>query len=62
METTDLVRAKSAKQRREKRPNRHPETVGLRRQLEMFERIVDSIYNGVMVTDANGVITHFNKP
>jgi PAS domain S-box-containing protein len=62
METADRVRVKSAKQRKEKRPNQRPETVGLRRQLEMFERILDSIYNGIMVTDANGVITHFNKP
>jgi len=35
---------------------------GLRRQLEMFELIVDSIYNGIMVTDADGYVTHFNKP
>jgi len=35
---------------------------GVRRQLEMFERIIDSIYNGIMVTDADGYVTHFNKP
>lgn len=34
----------------------------LREQLEMYEMIMDSIYNGVMVTDADGYITHFNKP
>jgi PAS domain S-box-containing protein len=34
----------------------------LRRQLEMFELITDSIYNGIMVTDADGYITHFNRP
>jgi PAS domain S-box-containing protein len=30
--------------------------------LEMYELILDSIYNGVVVTDANGYITHFNRP
>lgn len=34
----------------------------LRQQLEMFELITDSIYNGIMVTDADGYITHFNRP
>jgi len=34
----------------------------LRNQLEMFELIFDSIFNGIMVTDAEGYITHFNKP
>jgi PAS domain S-box-containing protein len=28
----------------------------------MFELILDSIHNGVVVTDAEGFITHFNKP
>ncbi len=28
----------------------------------MFRLIFDSIYNGCIVTDANGIITHFNKP
>lgn len=31
-------------------------------QIEMYRRIFDSIYNGTMVTDAEGFITHFNKP
>jgi transcriptional regulator with PAS, ATPase and Fis domain len=35
---------------------------GLRRRLEMFELIMENIYNGMMVTDADGYITHFNKP
>ena len=30
--------------------------------LEMFKLIFDSIYNGSMVTDAEGYVTHFNKP
>ena len=34
----------------------------LRRQLEMYRLIFESIYNGAMVTDAEGIITHFNKP
>jgi len=33
-----------------------------REQLEMYKIIFDSIYNGVMVTDVEGYITHFNKP
>jgi PAS domain S-box-containing protein len=31
-------------------------------QLEMYRLIFDSIYNGAIVTDINGNITHFNKP
>jgi len=31
-------------------------------QLEMYKLIFDSIYNGAMVADAKGYITHFNKP
>jgi PAS domain S-box-containing protein len=31
-------------------------------QLEMFRLIFDSIHNGAMVTDAEGFVTHFNKP
>ncbi len=42
--------------------NRTSKKPSLRRQLEMFELITDSIYNGIMVTDADGYITHFNKP
>ena len=33
----------------------------LKRQLEMYRLIFESIYNGAMVTDAEGFITHFNK-
>ncbi len=38
-------------------PDRH-----LTRKLELLELIVDNIYNGVMITDANGYVTHFNTP
>ena len=31
-------------------------------ELEMFGLILDNIYNGVIVTDANGYVTHFNRP
>jgi len=31
-------------------------------QLEEYKLIFDSIHNGVMVTDAEGFVTHFNKP
>jgi PAS domain S-box-containing protein len=34
----------------------------LKDQLELFHLIFDSIYNGAMVTDANGIVTHLNKP
>ncbi len=34
----------------------------LRQELEMYRMIFDSINNGAMVTDAKGLITHFNKP
>ena len=34
----------------------------LNEQLENYKLIFDSIYNGVMVTDAGGIVTHFNKP
>ena len=34
----------------------------LKRQLEMYRLIFESIYNGAMVTDDQGVITHFNAP
>jgi PAS domain S-box-containing protein len=33
----------------------------LKHQLEMYRLIFESIHNGAMVTDANGIITHFNK-
>lgn len=38
------------------------ETESLKERLKVFELIFDNIYNGVMVTDAEGFITHFNKP
>ena len=34
----------------------------LEKDLEMYRSIFDSIYNGAMVTDEKGYITHFNKP
>jgi len=34
----------------------------LQDQLEMYQLIFDSIHNGILVTDADGYITHFNKP
>ncbi len=34
----------------------------IRRRLEMFELIFESIHNGAIVTDADGFITHFNTP
>ncbi len=37
-------------------------TPGLTQQLRMLQLIVDSIYNGVVVVDPEGYITHFNQP
>ena len=37
-------------------------SVVLKDQLEAYQLVFESIYNGVMVTDAEGIITHFNKP
>ena len=34
----------------------------LKQKLEMFELILNNIHNGVIVTDPDGIITHFNKP
>ncbi len=42
--------------------NKHFINEELQKQLEMYRLIFDSIYNGAIVTDANGFITHFNKP
>jgi transcriptional regulator with PAS, ATPase and Fis domain len=39
-----------------------PDMGELQRRLEMMNLILDSIHNGIMVTDAEGYITHFNKP
>ncbi len=34
----------------------------IHQETEMFKLILESIYNGVVVTDADGYIIHFNKP
>lgn len=34
----------------------------LRQELEMYRLIYNSIYEGSMITDANGIITHINEP
>ncbi len=31
-------------------------------KLELLSLILDNIYNGVMITDAEGYVTHFNTP
>jgi PAS domain S-box-containing protein len=38
------------------------EVLELRRQLELYELIFNSIHNGAMVTDTAGIVTHFNRP
>jgi transcriptional regulator with PAS, ATPase and Fis domain len=42
--------------------NAHRKCEDLLEQLEMYRLIFDSIYNGAIVTDIKGNITHFNKP
>jgi len=39
-----------------------PSIQDLQHKLEIYKLIFESIYNGSMVTDAQGFITHFNKP
>jgi PAS domain S-box-containing protein len=62
METIQRDRVKPNKKIKTKSPDRGLKNAGLHPQLEMFELILDSIYNGIMVTDADGFVTHFNKP
>lgn len=62
METTDRVSVKPDKELKAKSPDQRLKKVGLHQQIEMFELILDSIYNGIMVTDVDGFVTHFNKP
>ena len=31
-------------------------------QMETHRHILNSVYNGTMVTDVDGYVTHFNKP
>ena len=38
------------------------EPITIEEQLEAYKLIFESIYNGIMVTDAEGIITHFNEP
>jgi len=38
------------------------ETGNMLHQLDLLQRIIDSIYNGVVVTDADGYIMYFNEP
>jgi transcriptional regulator with PAS, ATPase and Fis domain len=40
-------------------PGKAPTTVD---QIEKLDLILDNIYNGVMITDENGYVTHFNTP
>jgi PAS domain S-box-containing protein len=42
--------------------NQSPAPLELEHQLEIYKLIFDSIHNGTMVTDADGYVTHFNKP
>jgi PAS domain S-box-containing protein len=39
-----------------------PEKEEIIKQLEMYRLIFNSIFNGAIVTDSDGYVTHFNKP
>ena len=55
--TINPARKKSRPQKSSPRPDTSPDY-----ELDMYRLIMDSIYNGIMVTDAQGYITHFNEP
>ena len=40
----------------------NPDFQAIEKQLELFHLIFDNIYNGAMVTDAKGIVTHLNQP
>jgi len=62
MNSANDVAAKVNEKTTEKKQYRSFNERDHHQQLEMFELIMDSIYNGIMVTDADGYITHFNRP
>jgi len=62
MATSGTRTTGTGNRRRQSVPHRRQPKAGLHRQLEMYELIFDCIYNGIMVTDAEGYVTHFNKP
>jgi PAS domain S-box-containing protein len=41
---------------------KNPDVETIEKQLELFHLLFDNIYNGAMVTDANGIVTHLNRP
>ncbi|MEJ2282168.1 MAG: sigma 54-interacting transcriptional regulator [Desulfobacterales bacterium] len=62
MATSGTITTVTGKRHAKSVADRRQPEAGLRRQLEMYELIFDCIYNGIMVTDADGYVTHFNKP
>jgi PAS domain S-box-containing protein len=62
MRTTNVAGTKPEDRPRPENMDRRSEAKELHRQLEMLELIIDSIHNGIMVTNADGYVTHFNKP
>jgi len=62
MATSGSMTTGTGSKPRKNDPDQRQPKAGLRRQLEMYELIFDCIYNGIMVTDADGYVTHFNKP
>ena len=62
MTTTGSITTRTVNSRRNKDPQNRQPNADLHQQLKMYELIFDCIYNGIMVTDADGYVTHFNKP
>ena len=62
MKTATSAAIGTSGKRKKTKPRRRRPKPGLRQQVEMYELIFDCIYNGIMVTDAEGYVTHFNKP
>ena len=62
MEKKKLQQPKSRNQEPRGSGKLNQELREARQQLEMYNLILESIYNGILVTDAKGYVTHFNKP
>jgi transcriptional regulator with PAS, ATPase and Fis domain len=62
MKTVEINSSKKEMVPSASKRNYRQEIKDLKSQLKMYRMIYDSIYYGALVTDPNGIITHFNKP
>ena len=62
MERTDRFGVKPDEMLKQNNNKRLSDKSQIHQQLVMYELILESIYNGIMITDAEGYITHFNRP